>query len=90
MAVHAEQNALIQCAKYGLSAKDSKIFITHQPCSVCTKLIIQAGITEIFFIESYPDEFAMELLSMSKINVYQYNGINFDIIFEHGQLQYGE
>ena len=46
---HAEANALMQCCLHGRSTKDATIFVTHQPCIECTKLLIQAGIKQIFF-----------------------------------------
>jgi len=68
-AVHAEQNALIQCAVYGIQSEGSTIYTTHEPCSVCTKLLISAGVKRIVFDVSYPDEFAQKLLKETKIKV---------------------
>ena len=53
--VHAEQNALIQCAKYGESTDGTSIYVTDFPCLICTKLIIQAGIKEIVYGREYGD-----------------------------------
>ncbi len=53
--LHAEQNALIQAAKFGISTDDSTCYITHHPCIICAKLLISAGITRIVYYEEYPD-----------------------------------
>src|SRR5699024_2139758 len=51
--VHAEANALLQCAKFGVSTNDTVIYVTHFPCLHCTKQIIQAGVKKIYFAENY-------------------------------------
>lgn len=62
--IHAEQNALFQCAKYGIDTEGATAYVTHQPCLLCTKSLIQAGITRIVYIHPYrSDSFAEELLS---------------------------
>jgi dCMP deaminase len=70
--VHAEQNAIIQAAVFGTSIKDGKIYTTNRPCVVCTKLLINANISEIIYDEDYIDELAQEILSHSKVKVRQY------------------
>ena len=61
-AVHAEQNAICQAAKLGLSVDGATIYVTHQPCSICTKLIINAGIKKVVYKHGYPDDFSIKLL----------------------------
>ena len=61
-ALHAEQNAIIQAATLGHSIEGASIYITHQPCSICAKMIINAGIDKIVVKEGYPDELAVSLL----------------------------
>lgn len=61
-ALHAEQNAIIQAATLGQSIEGADIYVTHQPCSICAKMIINAGISRIIVNEGYPDEMAMEIL----------------------------
>ena len=61
-AVHAEQNAICQAAKLGLSVDGATIYVTHQPCSICTKLIINAGIKRVVYKHGYPDDFSIKLL----------------------------
>ena len=67
--VHAEQNAIIQAAVFGVSVKDAAIYITNYPCSVCAKMILNAGISEIIYDEEYKDDLAIELLAQSDITV---------------------
>ena len=68
-AVHAEQNAIAQAAKLGLKVDGATIYVTHQPCTICTKMIINAGIKRVVYKHSYPDEFSMELLSEAGVKV---------------------
>lgn len=70
-AVHAEQNAIIQAATLGVSVEGGTIYVTHQPCSVCAKMIINAGINRIVVKEGYPDELAVEILEQAGIRVVQ-------------------
>ena len=63
--IHAEQNAIIQAARYGVSIEGSVLYCTTQPCTQCTKMLINAGITEIVYAEGYPDDLARELLEES-------------------------
>lgn len=67
--IHAEQNAIIQSAVHGVGIKDSTIYITHSPCVLCAKMIINAGIKRIVYKGDYPDELAMMLLTEAKIHV---------------------
>lgn len=53
--LHAEQNALMQAAKFGISTEGATMYVTHKPCSVCARLIINAGIKRVVYIEGYPD-----------------------------------
>ncbi|MFA6666110.1 MAG: cytidine/deoxycytidylate deaminase family protein [Armatimonadota bacterium] len=68
-ALHSEMNAIIQAAQYGVSTRDSTLYCTHQPCSVCTRMIINAGITRVVYTGDYPDPFAMELFRESQIEL---------------------
>jgi len=67
--LHAEQNALLQAALYGISVKDATFYITNQPCIICTKMIINAGIKEIVIADGYPDRMAGEFLKEAGIKV---------------------
>lgn len=68
-ATHAEQNALVQAAKLGVSVEDATIYVTHRPCTICTKLIINAGIKRIVYGFNYPDEFSIKLLNEAGIEI---------------------
>jgi dCMP deaminase len=68
-ALHAEQNALIQAALYGISVKESTLYSTNQPCIICAKMLINAGIKEIVIASGYPDKMAMKFLKEAKIKV---------------------
>ena len=65
--LHAEQNAIIQAARYGIDIEGSSIYITTEPCSVCAKMLINAGIKEIVFATAYPDKLSEELLGETDI-----------------------
>lgn len=60
--VHAEQNAIIQGARYGVILQGATVYTTTEPCSICTKMIINAGIEEIIYKGDYPDELSQQLL----------------------------
>ena len=74
-AIHAEQNALIQAAKLGVSVEGATLYCTHQPCTICTKLIINAGIARIVYKYPYPDDFAQESLNQTDICVDVFSGL---------------
>jgi dCMP deaminase len=65
--LHAEQNAILQAAAFGVSLKDSELYCTHQPCVTCAKMLINAGIKRVVFLGSYPDELSLELLEEGKV-----------------------
>ena len=54
--VHAEQNAICDCAKRGVSSLGCSIYITHYPCIICTRLLLAAGIREIKYLEDYKND----------------------------------
>ncbi len=62
-AIHAEQNAIIQAAKLGVSIDGATLYCTHQPCSVCAKMIVNAGIRRVVYEQGYPDDFSIEILT---------------------------
>ena len=67
--LHAEQNVIIQSAYYGVVTKETTLYSTHKPCIICTKMLINAGIKKIFFLEGYPDALADEMLSEANIEL---------------------
>jgi len=54
--VHAEQNALMDCAKRGVSCDNSTAYVTHYPCIICTRLLLAAGIKEIKYLSDYKND----------------------------------
>ncbi|MFU0800847.1 MAG: hypothetical protein ACFWUE_09385 [Xylanivirga thermophila] len=60
-AIHAEQNAIVQAAKLGISIDGATLYCTHQPCVICAKLIINSGIERVVYKEPYPDQLAIEI-----------------------------
>jgi len=67
--VHAEQNAIIQAAINGASTKGAILYCTHQPCSICSKIIINAEISKVIIASSYPDELAQEMLQEAGVDL---------------------
>jgi dCMP deaminase len=73
-ALHAEQNALVQAARHGINVDGSTIYVTLEPCVLCSKMLINAGIRRIVFVESYPDPFGREMLDGAEVQVEQFRG----------------
>ena len=71
--LHSEQNALLQAALYGISVKESMLYCTNQPCIICAKMLINAGIREIVIADGYPDKMAREFLDEAGIKVRRAN-----------------
>jgi len=67
--LHAEQNALLQASLHGVSVSGAILYCTTQPCIICVKMIINAGIKEIALLEGYPDKLAKVFLKEAKIKV---------------------
>jgi dCMP deaminase len=67
--LHAEQNAIIQAAFHGVSVNGAKIFCTTRPCSICAKMLINAGIHEIIYIEEYDDDLAAQLVKEADLKL---------------------
>ena len=71
-AVHAEQNAIIQAARSGINVSGATLYCTHQPCVICAKIIINAGITRVVYKNGYPDEFSLQLFNEANVIVEKY------------------
>ena len=67
--LHAEQNAIIQAAVFGVSIKGSVLYCTYTPCVVCVKMLINAGVTEIIYAGDYPDDLAKRMVEESKLKI---------------------
>lgn len=74
-AVHAEQNAIVQAAYTGTSVKGATMYVSLQPCSLCAKLIINAGIKRLVFRGDYPDDLSMSLLKEAGIELVNYDEV---------------
>ncbi|MDI9486244.1 MAG: cytidine/deoxycytidylate deaminase family protein [Bacillota bacterium] len=75
---HAEQNAIIQAALHGVSTAGSTLYCTHQPCILCAKMLINAGVERVVFQGNYPDGLAVELMNEAGIEM---------VIWNHGEEQ---
>lgn len=71
-AIHAEQNAIIQAAKLGVSIEGATLYCTHYPCAICAKMIVNAGIARLVYIHPYPDDFSHQILDEADILVEQF------------------
>ncbi len=69
--IHAEQNAIIQAAYHGFSIKTAVLYCTNLPCSICAKMIINAGICRIYYQEGYADELSLTMLGEAGVEVIQ-------------------
>lgn len=70
--IHAEMNALLQCAKFGVPTAGAEIYVTHFPCLQCCKALIQAGIQTVYYAENYKNHpYAIELFEQAGVSVKQ-------------------
>ncbi|WP_246940534.1 ComE operon protein 2 [Bacillus pinisoli] len=70
--IHAEMNAIIQCAKFGVPTEGAEIYVTHFPCLQCCKGIIQSGIKAVYYAKDYKNHpYAIELFTQADIRVEQ-------------------
>ena len=65
--LHAEQNAIIQAARHGVNISDSVLYCTNSPCIICTKMLINAGIRKVVYLEGYSDSLSLEMLEEAEI-----------------------
>lgn len=75
-AVHAEQNAIAQAAKLGISVQGATLYCTHQPCVICGKMIINSGIKTVYYKYGYPDDFSLELFKEAGVEVINFSEVN--------------
>jgi dCMP deaminase len=76
--IHAEQNAIIQAAFHGVSINNASLFCTNLPCSICAKMIINAGIVRIVYQSGYADPLSREMLAEAGIEL---------VKTDHGQAE---
>ncbi len=67
--LHAEQNVIIQAARYGIPVIGSVLYCTNMPCVICTKMLINAGISSIYYADGYPDPLSRDMLTEANIEV---------------------
>ena len=73
--LHAEQNAIIQAAYHGVSIAGAIIYVTHQPCSICTKMLINAGIKKFIFEHPYDDELAKTMMEEAGVEAFVFDNL---------------
>lgn len=67
--LHAEQNAIIQAARHGICIAGAEVYCTTHPCVICLKMIINAGLTRVYYAEGYADEIVQSIVEESGIEV---------------------
>ena len=72
-AIHAEQNAILQAAKLGISIDGGTMYCTHQPCSVCAKMIVNVGIKRVVYEQGYPDAFSLDIFKEAGVTLEQFH-----------------
>jgi dCMP deaminase len=65
--IHAEQNAVIQAAKHGIAMDGATAYCTHQPCVLCAKILLNAGVVDIVYMHPYPDLLSEEILAEARV-----------------------
>jgi len=73
--LHAEQNAIIQAALHGVGVAGGTIYVTHQPCLTCAKMIINAGLRRVVYAGTYPDENAVEFLTSAGVELQAFSSV---------------
>lgn len=71
--LHAEQNAIIQAARHGTNISGATLYCTNSPCIICTKMLINAGIRHVVYLDGYPDRLSMDMLHEAGIEVAVFN-----------------
>ena len=71
-AIHAEQNAIIQAAKLGVSIEGATLYCTHQPCVICSKMIVNSGIIRVVYQNPYPDDFTSRIFEEAGVCLEQF------------------
>lgn len=71
---HAEANLITQCAKFGISAEGSTLYINASPCSLCMKMLVNVGVKKIVYRELYNDSLALQIAEEAGLEMIQYTG----------------
>lgn len=72
--LHAEQNAIVQAAREGIKLLGSTLYCTYKPCSLCARMIINAGIREVHFKSDYPDDLTQTILTEGGVTCVKWDG----------------
>ena len=73
--LHAEQNAIIQAARHGINISGSTLYCTNSPCIICTKMLINADIAKVVYLDGYPDQLSMDMLREAGIETCLYSDL---------------
>lgn len=85
--IHAEMNAVLQCAKFGAATEGAEIYVTDFPCLQCTKMLLQAGIKKIYYLRNYHnDDYAVRLMKLKRVAAEQVKIENRYLASLHSQL----
>ena len=74
--LHAEQNAIIQAARHGVNISESTLYCTNSPCIICTKMLINAGLRKVIYLEGYADRLSMEMLGEAGIETLSFSDVH--------------
>jgi len=69
--IHAEQNAIIQAATSGTNISGGTLYSTHYPCSLCIKMLLNASISKVYYLEGYPDDLSKQFAKESGLDITQ-------------------
>ncbi len=69
--VHAEMNTFLQAALHGIAVEGASLYCTATPCSLCAKMLINAGVSRVVYLGEYPDKFARHLLDEARVELIQ-------------------
>ncbi|NIO05098.1 MAG: cytidine deaminase [Proteobacteria bacterium] len=73
--LHAEQNAIIQAAFHGVSIQGATVYCTNLPCSICIKMIINAGIRDVVYLDGYADDLSLDLIQRSGVKLNRFSEV---------------
>jgi dCMP deaminase len=73
--LHAEQNSIIQAARHGVNIEGSVLYCTDSPCIICTKMLINAGIQKVVYLQGYADNLSMEMLAEAGVKTYLFDDL---------------
>lgn len=77
-AIHAEQNAVVQAARHGIAIDGATVYCTHQPCVLCGKILINAGVTEIVYRDAYPDPLSQQMLAEAGVGLRELSRVDLE------------